>query len=116
MVAIVTVTVVKREAGKAPREVARIEPVVQFVHRDDVDVARAQMRQHLAQERGIDLEVTVGLEFGVAPRANVVQHENGAHAGENRPQQVMRAGAVKRFQAGANDGGTELAHQGWLTG
>jgi hypothetical protein len=29
---------------------------------------------------------------------------------------VMRTGAVKRFQAGANDGGTELAHQGWLTG
>ena len=112
VVAVVAVAVVEREAGKAPREVARIEPLVQFVHRDDVDVACTQMRQHLAQERRLDLEVTVGLEFGVAAGANVVQHENGAHAGKNRPQQVMRAGAVKRFQAGANDGGTELAHQG----
>ena len=74
---------------------------------------RAQMRQRRAQEFRLDLEMTVGLELGVAPRADVVQHENGADAGENRPQQVMRAGEIKRFQPGADDGVAELLHQGW---
>ena len=116
VVAVVAIAVVEREAGKAPREIALDEPLVHFVHGDDVDVACAQMRQHRAQEFGLDLEVMIGLEFGVAARADVVQHENGADARENRPQQVMRAGEVKRFQAGADNGGTELLHQGWLTG
>jgi hypothetical protein len=89
---------------------------VQLIHGDEVDVARAQMRQHRAQERWLDFEVPVGLEFRVATGAHVVQHENGAHAGKNRPQQAMRTGAVQRLQAGANDGGAELAHQGRLRG
>ena len=65
-----------------------------LVHGDDVDVARAKMRQHRAQEVGRNLKVTIGLEFGVAVRADMVQHENGADAREDRPQQIMRPGEV----------------------
>ena len=71
----------------------------------------AQMRQHRAQEFRLDLEVMIGLEFAVAARADVVQHENGADARENRSHQMMRAGEVKRFQSGADDGVAELLHQ-----
>ena len=69
------------------------------------------MRQHRAQEFRLDLEMTVGLELGVAARADVVQHENGADACEDRPQQVMRTGEVQRFQSGADDGVAKLLHR-----
>jgi hypothetical protein len=32
-----------------------------------------------------------------------MEHENAADAGENRSKQMMGAGEVKRFQAGADD-------------
>ena len=69
------------------------------------------MRQHRAQEFRLDLEVTIGLELGVAARADMVQHENGADAREDRSQQMMRAGEVKRFQAGADDVVAKLLHR-----
>ena len=85
-----------------------------FVHGDDVDVERAKMRQHRAQEFRRDLEMPVRLELGVACRANVVQHENGADACEDRPQQMMRAGEIKRFQPGADNVVAKLLHRaGW---
>ena len=83
-----------------------------FVHGDDIDVERAKMRQHRAQEVRLDLEMAVGLEFGVAARAHVVQHENGADTCEDWSQQVMRSGEVKRFQPGADNGVAELFHLG----
>ena len=60
--------------------------------------------------------MTVGLELGIAARADVMQHENGADAGEDRPQQLMRAGEIKRFQSGADHVVAELLHQEWLAG
>ena len=60
---------------------------------------------------GVDFEVMIGLERGVAARADMVQHENGADACEDRPQQMMRAGEIQRFQPGADDGVAELLHQ-----
>jgi hypothetical protein len=70
------------------------------------------MREHRAQEVGLDLEMVIGLEFGTAAGADVVQHENGADACEDWPQQVMRTGEIKRFQSGADNGVAELFHQG----
>ena len=70
------------------------------------------MRQHRAQEFRFDLEMMIGLEFGVAAGADVVQHENGADACEDWPQQIMRTGKVKRFQSGADNGVAEHLHQG----
>ena len=58
----------------------------------------------------------VGLEVSAVARADVMQHENGADARKNRPQQTMRARKIQRFQAGADDGAAELLHQAWLTG
>ena len=54
----------------------------------------------------------IGLERAVAARADVVQHENGADACEDWSQQMMRAGEVKRFQSGADNGVAELFHRG----
>jgi hypothetical protein len=54
--------------------------------------------------------VMVGLERGVAARADMVQHENGANAREDRPQQIMRAGKIQRFQTDADDVVAELLH------
>ena len=71
----------------------------------------AQMRQHRAQEFRLDLEMMVGLELGVAARADVVQHENDADACEDWSQQVMRAGEVERFQSGADNGVAEQFHR-----
>ena len=111
-IAVVAIAVVEGETGETPREIAFGKPLMHFVHGDDVDVERAQMRQHRAQEFRLDLEMTVGLELGVARRAHMVQHENGADACEDRPQQMMRAGEVERFQSGADNGVAELFHQG----
>jgi hypothetical protein len=80
-----------------PRKVPFDQPPVHFVERDEVDVARAKVRQHRAQEVRCDFQVPVGLEFGVRARADVMQHENGAGAGEDRPQQVMGPAEVQRF-------------------
>src|SRR5258708_4317640 len=54
--------------------------------------------------------MTIGLEFGVTAGADMMKHENGADAGENRPQQVMRPGEVQRTQAGADDVAAKLLH------
>ena len=115
-VAVVAIAVVEGEAGEAPREIALRQPLMRLVHGDDVDVERAQMRQHRAQEFRLDLEMMIGLELGVAARADVVQHENGADACEDRPQQMMRAGEIKRFQPGADDGVAECFIKAWLAG
>jgi hypothetical protein len=56
--------------------------------------------------------MTVGLELGVAARADVVQHEDGADTCEDWSQQEVRARKVKRLQPGANNGISELFHQG----
>jgi hypothetical protein len=74
------------------------------------------MREHRAQEVGLDLEMVIGLEFGTAAGADVVQHKNGADACEDWPQQVMRTGEIKRFQSGADNGVAELFHQGVAAG
>lgn len=80
VVAVVAIAVVEGEAGEAAREVALNHPAMRFIHRYDIDVERADMRQHLAQEIGRDFEMTVGLEQAAARRANVMQHEDGADA------------------------------------
>ena len=59
-----------------------------LVQADDVDVELAEMRQRRAQKLRRDLEMTVGLEC-VAAGPHVVQHEDGAGAGEDRAQQMM---------------------------
>ena len=82
-----------------------------------MSMSRARRCDSVARRNsGVDLEMTVGLERAVAARAHVVQHENGADACEDRPQQMMRAGEIQRFQPGADDGVAELLHQGWLAG
>ena len=85
---------------------------MRLIHGDDVDVEGAQMRQHRAQELRFDLKMIIGLEFHVAARADVVQHENSADACEDWSQQIMRTGEVKRFQSGADNGVAEHFHQG----
>ena len=64
-----------------------------------------------AQELRLDLEMMVGLKRAVAPRADVVQHENGADTCEDWSQQVMRSGEVQRFQSGADDGVAKQFHR-----
>jgi hypothetical protein len=53
----------------------------------------------------------IGLKLAVAPRADMVQHENDADACEDWSQQVMRSGEVQRFQAGADDGVAKQFHR-----
>ena len=114
VVAVVAIAVVEGEAGEAAREVALNHPAMRFIHRYDIDVERADMRQHLAQEIGRDFEMTVGLEQAAARRANVMQHEDGADARQDRPQHMVRAGEVQRIEAGANDVVAKLLHGGGL--
>ena len=83
---------------------------MRLVHGDDVDVARPKVRQHHAQEFRRDLEVMIGLERGVATRPDMVQHEDGADARENRVHQMVRAGEIQRFQARADDVVAKLLH------
>jgi len=103
VIAIVAISVVEGETGEAPREVAFGQPSMQLVYGDDIDVARAKMRQRRAQEIRRHLRMTIGLEFVRARRADVMQHENRADAGEDRAKQMMRAGEVERSQSGADD-------------
>jgi hypothetical protein len=114
-IAVVAIAVVEGEAGEAPREIAMGEPRMRLVHGDDIDVERA-VRQHRAQEFRLDLDVTIGLRLGVAAGTHVVQHENGADACEDWSQQLVRAGEVKRFQSGTDEGVAECFHQGVAAG
>jgi hypothetical protein len=113
---VVAIAVVEGEAGKTPRKIPIDQPLVQLVHGDDIDAARAQMRQHRAQEFGRDLQMMIGLELAVTARADMMQHENATDARKDRSQQMMRAGEVKRSQPGANNVVAELLHQKWLAG
>ena len=85
---------------------------MRLIHADDVDVERAQMRQHRAQEVRRDLEMMVGLERVGTPRADMMQHEDGADARENRPQQDMRTRKIQRLHPGSDHGVAELFHEG----
>ena len=107
---VVAIAVVEGEAGETPREPAFDQSLVQFVHGHDVDVVRAQIRQHRAQELRRHFEMTIGLEPGVALRADMMQHENGADARQDRPQQKMRPGEVQRSQSGADEIAAKLLH------
>ncbi len=89
---IVAVAVVEGEGGEGAGEPALHQPLMQLVHADDVDPARAQMAQRGAQEIGGDFEVPVRLERGLAGRPHMVQHENGADARQERAQ---RGGAPR---------------------
>jgi hypothetical protein len=60
--------------------------------------------------------MAIGLELGIAGWADMVQHENGADARENRPQQMMGTSEVKRSQSGADDVVAKLLHQEWVAG
>jgi hypothetical protein len=113
-VAIVAIAVVEGEAGKAPREITLDQPGMHLVHSDDVDIKAANMLQHRAQKFRFDLEMAIGLEFDVAAGGtDMVQHEDGADACQDRSQQKVRAGKIKRLQPGADNGISELLHQGW---
>ena len=87
-----------------------------LVRRDDIDVARAKVRQHRTQELRRYFEMVIGLELGLATRPHVVQHENGADAREDRPQQMMGTGEVQRPESGADDVVAKLLHQKWMAG
>jgi hypothetical protein len=52
------------------------------------------MSEHGAQEGRCHFKVMIGLEPGLAGRADLVQHENAADAGEDRAKQAMRAGEI----------------------
>jgi hypothetical protein len=111
VIAVVAIAVIEGEAGEAPREIARLEPLMHLVHGDDVDVERAKVCQHRPQEFRLDLEVMVGLKLAVATGADVMQHENDANTCEDWSQQKVRAGEVQRFQSGANDGVAKQFHR-----
>jgi hypothetical protein len=74
------------------------------------------MLQRRPQKFRFDLEMAVGLEFGIAARAHVMQHENGADACEHWPQQVVSSRQRERFQPGADNGVAELFHGALLAG
>jgi hypothetical protein len=70
------------------------------------------MRQHGPQELRLNLKVMIGLKLVIAPRADVVKHENDANACEDWSQQEMRAGEVKRFKSGTDNGVAKQFHGG----
>ena len=112
-IAVVAIAVVEGEAGEAPREIAFGSAADAPRPWLTMSMSRARRCASIARRNsGVDLEMMVGLEFGVAARADMVQHENGADACEDRPQQIMRAGEIQRFQSGADDVVAELLHQG----
>jgi hypothetical protein len=49
------------------------QPLVHLIHGDDVDTARAKVRQHRAQECRRDPETMIGLELDVTARADMVR-------------------------------------------
>ena len=61
---------------------------------------------------GLDFQMAVRLELPRIGRPHVMQGENGANARKNRPQQMMRARIIQRFQAGSDDSAAELLHSG----
>ena len=111
---VVAIAVVERETGEPPRKVAFDQPPMHLVHGNDVDALRPKVRQRGAQKLGRDLEVPVGLELAATAWPHMMQHENGADTGEDRPQQIMGAGEVQRFQSGADDAVAKLLHRKWL--
>src|SRR3569833_590866 len=101
-IAVVAVTVIKGEAGETAREVALAQSLVQLIESDALDVVGAQMRQHFAQEVRRHFKMAIGLKAGVLARAHVMQGEDGADAGENRPQPDMRSAEIQRIETGTD--------------
>ncbi len=102
VVAVVAITVVESETGEAAGEIALPHPAVRFVHGNDVHAERACTSTSRKNARR-DFEVPVGLEHIVAGGTDVMQHEDGADARQDRPQHMMRAGEVQRVEADAED-------------
>ncbi len=110
---VVAIAVVEGEAGERPREVALHHSLVQRVDGDDVDAARAKVRQHRAQELRHHFEMAVGLELRVTLRTDLMKREDRADAGEDRPQQMMRPGEIQRAQSGADDVAAKKLLHAW---
>jgi hypothetical protein len=100
---VVAIAVVERDAGEAAGEIALDQPAMHLVERDDLDLLLAQQGEGLLEEFGRDLEQAVGLELVGASGANVMQHQDRADAGEERPHQQVRPAEVQRFQSRADD-------------
>ena len=87
-IAIVAIAVVEGEAGEAPREIALGQPPLRFVQGDDDRCpARADAP---ASRAGIPASTSrwrLGWNSASRRGPDVVQHENGADAGEDRTQQ-----------------------------
>ena len=91
-VAAIAVLQVKHEdaAAKISRSVKRR---FDLVHGDEVDAAGIEASIARLRIR-VPFEMAVGLEFGLARRPHMVHDEECADAGEDRPQQKMRAGEI----------------------
>ena len=63
----------------------------------------AHMRERGAQEIGRDFQVSVRLERVGAHRPDVVQHEDGADACEQRSQEVVGTAEIECLEPGAED-------------
>ena len=109
---VVAIAVVEGKAGKSPCEIAFGQPLMSLVQGNEVDVERAKMGHHGAQEVRFDFQMPIGLEFAVAAGADMVQHEDRAHACEHWSHQVVRAGEVKRVQPGTDDSVAKLLLHG----
>src|SRR6266566_5113416 len=94
----VAIAVVEGEAGEAPREIARAEPAMHLVERDELDAGTANGFDRRFQEPGRDLQQPVRLEAVVAARAHVMQGQDRADPADERAQPAMAAfpcGAIK---------------------
>ena len=111
MVAVVAIAVVEGESRRSGARISGsssrscISSMVTMSMSCDfrcASTARRNSRCHL--------EMAVRLEIVGTARPHMVQHEHRADAGQDRPQQDMRAGEIKRSQSGADNGVAKLLH------
>src|SRR6266478_1233383 len=100
----VAIAVVEGEAGEAPREIARAEPAMHLVERDELDAGTANGFDRRFQEPGRDLPQPVRLEAVAAARAHVMQGQDRADPADERAQPAMAARKIQRFEPRADDG------------
>ena len=99
----VLVAVVEGEADEAALEVAGDEAAVHLVERDDIDAGALELAQQPLEELRRHLQQPVGLEGVAARRAHVMHGQDGADAADQRPQQMVQAAEIERFQPAADD-------------
>ncbi len=98
----VAISIVERDTGEAPAEIALCQATVHLVKLNQVDGFASEAMDDAGEKLGRHFELLVRLEHLVPRWAHMVHHEDRANAAEEGAQQHVRPTEAKRFKSKTN--------------